>query len=168
MFETLLCDSVSNNFDYFLTGRRFCRDIFYKYGTPLRESANHARLDAASITGDYTASEDIYATYARLDATWGNMTMIAGARYERTELEGSAAQYQESSNTTTMQHASRTYGHVLPSVHLRYEFSPDTILRTSYSTGLNRPDFMHTAPYRIIGENPVSYTHLTLPTKRIV
>ncbi len=155
-YSDMLCDSVSNNFDYFLTGRRFCRDIFYKYGTPLRESDNHARLDAASITGDYTASEDIYATYARLDATWGNMTMIAGARYERTELEGSAAQYQESSNTTTMQHASRTYGHVLPSVHLRYEFSPDTILRTSYSTGLNRPDFMHTAPYRIIGENPWS------------
>ncbi len=153
-YADMLCDGVSNNFGYFLTGRRFCRDIFHRFAGPLRESANHERLDAASITGDYAASEDIYGAYGRLDASWGDLTMIAGVRYERTELEGSAAQYQESTDTTVMQHASRRYGHVLPSLHLRYEFSPDTILRTSYSTGINRPDFMHTAPYRIIGDNP--------------
>lgn len=156
-YSDMLCDSVSNNFDYFLTGRRFCRDIFNKYADPLRESDNHARLDAASITGDYAASEDIYATYARVDANWGDLTMIAGARYERTELEGTATSLRSDADGNIIEvtpvTASRTYGHVLPSLHLRYEFSPDTILRTSYSTGLNRPDFMHTAPYRILGEN---------------
>lgn len=156
-YSDMLCESVSNNFDYFLTGRRFCRDIFNKYTGPLRDSADYARLEADSITADYSASEDIYAAYARLDATWGNLTMVAGARYERTELEGTANLLRMDEDDEileiTPQTASRTYGHILPSLHARYEFTPDSILRASYSTGLNRPDFMHTAPYRIGGEN---------------
>ncbi|MGY0634328.1 TonB-dependent receptor [Luteimonas sp. A478] len=151
-YSDLLCDSWSNNFDYFLTGRRFCRDVFSSNAGPLIGSDNHGRLIADSITADYTASEDVYGTYVRLDANWGDLTMIAGARYEHTELEGSATEFNEDTEEFTPQHASRSYGHFLPSLHFRYEFDPDTILRASYSTGLNRPDFMHTAPYRIRGE----------------
>lgn len=152
----MLCDSVSNNFDYFLAGRRFCRDIFERYAGPLTGSANHARLLADSITGDYSASEDVHAGYVRLDANWGKLTLVAGARYERTELEGSAVQFNEDTEEFTTRHASRSYGDVLPSVHFRYEVTPDSIVRASWSTGLNRPDFMHTAPYRIIGETEAS------------
>ena len=151
-YSDLLCDSWSNNFDYFLTGRRFCRDVFSSHAGPLIGSDNHGRLAEDSITADYSASEDVYGTYVRVDATWGDLTMIAGARYERTELEGSATEFNEDTEEFSPQHASRSYGHFLPSLHLRYEFDPDTILRASYSTGLNRPDFMHTAPYRIRGE----------------
>ena len=151
-YADMLCDSWSNNFDYFLTGRRFCRDIFSNYAGPLIGSDNHGRLVEDSITADYTASEDIYATYVRLDATWDKLTLLAGARYERTELEGSAAEFNDETEEAVPQYASRSYGHFLPSVHLRYELDQDTILRASYSTGLNRPDFMHTAPYRVRGE----------------
>ena len=153
-YSDMLMDSWSNNFDYFLTGRRFGRDIFDNYAGPLTGSPNHERLVADSITADYSASEDVYAGYVRVDATWGPLSMVAGARYERTELEGSAAEFNEDTEEAIPQFASRSYGHFLPSVHLRYEFDADTILRASYSTGLNRPDFMHTAPYRIRGENP--------------
>ncbi|MGO1893921.1 MAG: TonB-dependent receptor, partial [Luteimonas sp.] len=139
-YADMLCDSWSNNFDYFLTGRRFCRDIFSNYAGPLIGSDNHGRLVEDSITADYTASEDIYATYVRLDATWDKLTLLAGARYERTELEGSAAEFNDETEEAVPQYASRSYGHFLPSVHLRYEFDQDTILRASYSTGLNRPD----------------------------
>src|SRR5690606_34892575 len=152
-YSDMLTDSWSNNFDYFLTGRRFSRDIFDNYAGPLTGSPNHERLVADSITADYSASEDVYAGYVRVDATWGPLSMVAGARYERTELEGSAAEFNEDTEEAIPQFASRSYGHFLPSVHLRYEFDADTILRASYSTGLNRPDFMHTAPYRIRGEN---------------
>lgn len=151
-YSDLLCDSWSNNFDYFLTGRRFCRDVFTSHAGPLIGSDNHGRLVEDSVTADYTASEDVYAGYVRVDATWGDLTMIAGARYERTELEGAASEFNAETEEFTPQTASRSYGHFLPSLHLRYELDPDTILRASYSTGLNRPDFMHTAPYRIRGE----------------
>src|SRR5690554_2607772 len=151
-YSDMLCDSWSNNFDYFLTGRRFCRDIFDNHAGPLVGSDNHGRLVEDSVTADYSASEDVYATYVRVDATWDKLTLLAGARYERTELEGSAIEFNEDTDEFVPQYASRSYGHFLPSVHLRYEVDRDTILRASYSTGLNRPDFMHTAPYRIRGE----------------
>lgn len=153
-YSDMLCDSWSNNFDYFLTGRRFCRDIFSNHAGPLQSSSNHERLVADSMTADYTASEDVYGAYFRVDATWDKLTLLAGVRYERTELEGSAAEFNEETEDFRMLSASRSYGDFLPSVHLRYELDQDTILRASYSTGINRPDFMHTAPYRILGENP--------------
>ncbi|MCD9029425.1 TonB-dependent receptor [Luteimonas sp. BDR2-5] len=151
-YSDMLCDSLSDNFGYFLTGRRFCRDIFDKYAGQLIDSENHRRLIPDSLTGDYTASEDVYAGYARLDATWGALTMITGVRYERTETEGAAIGFDEESGAITPLSSSRSYSNVLPSLHFRYELNPDSILRASWSTALNRPDFMHTAPYRIIGE----------------
>ena len=151
-YSDMLCDSVSNNFDYFLTGRRFCRNIFDRYAGPLIESGNHTRLIPDSLTGDYSAQEDVYAGYGRLDASWDALTMIAGVRYERTEVEGRAVQFDEETGDVLPQASSRSYGNVLPSLHFRYEANPDTVLRTSYSTALNRPDFMHAAPYRVIGE----------------
>lgn len=165
-FETLgitmsdmLCDGVSNNFGYFLAGRRFCRDIFDKYTGPLRDSDDYQRLIPDSLSGDYSAKEDIYATYVRLDATWDRLTMITGLRYERTRAEGEAIQFNTDTEQAQLLRASRDYGDILPSLHFRYEIDPDRILRASYSTGINRPDFMHTAPYRTIGEletSPVS------------
>jgi TonB-dependent receptor len=150
----MLCSDLgpSNNFDYFLAGRRFCRDIFSRYAGPLQASPNHVRLIPDSISGDYTASEDVHAGYVRLDANWNQLTMVAGVRYERTSTEGRAIQFNEDTEEVVPQFASRSYDHVLPSVHFRYEMTPDSILRASYSTAINRPDFMQTVPYRTIGE----------------
>jgi TonB-dependent receptor len=150
----MLCSDLgpSNNFDYFLAGRRFCRDIFSRYAGPLQASPNHVRLIPDSISGDYTASEDVHAGYFRLDANWNQLTMVTGVRYERTSTEGEAAQYNTTTGAVTPRSVSRDYNHWLPSVHLRYEFNPDSILRASYSTAINRPDFVRTVPYRTIGE----------------
>lgn len=157
----LLCSGlgVSNNFDHFNVGRRFCRDIFQKYAAPLQASANHLRLVPDSLTGDYQANEDIHAVYARLDARWGALSLITGLRVERTQASGSAVQYNPATGAITPRQVSRRYDHVLPSAHLRYALSRDGVLRASYSTALNRPDFMHTAPYRTLGDSetaPVS------------
>ncbi|WP_167284969.1 TonB-dependent receptor [Marilutibacter alkalisoli] len=160
----MLCDSVSNNFGYFLAGRRFCRDIFDKYATPLQASDNHNHLFADSITGDYTANEDIYGTYVRLDAQWDRLTMVTGLRYERTHTEGHAVQYNEDTDEVMPTSSSRNYNQWLPSLHFRYEIDPDSILRASYSTGINRPDFHRTAPYRTIGELETSPVNEGNPT----
>ena len=150
----MLCSNLgpSDNFNYFHAGRRFCRDIFTKYGHQLMDSANHKRLIPDSLTGDYRASEDIHGAYFRLDARWDQLSMIAGIRYEHTQLAGEAIQYDEETGAFVEQRSGNSYGDLLPSLHLRYEFDQDSILRASYSTGLNRPDFLHTAPFRNIGE----------------
>lgn len=148
----MLCNEYSNNFGFFLTGRRFCRNTFDRWAGPLLDSANKVRLVPDSITGDYRAEEDVNAAYVRLDGQWNKLTMIAGVRYEGTRTRGEAAQYDEGSGNVTQRTGGRNYSHVLPSLHFRYEMGDNGVLRASYSTGLNRPDFMHVAPYRILGE----------------
>ena len=153
-YSDMLCDSWSNNFGYFLTGRRFCRDIFSNYAEPLRNSPNHALLVADSLVNDYQASEDIHAAYFRLDAHWERLSLITGLRYERTSTDSSAVQFNNDTEESFQRFVDNDYGKWLPSVHLRYEFNPDTILRTSYSTALSRPNYTHIVPRRTIGENP--------------
>jgi len=154
----MLCSELgnSNNFNYFDVGRRFCRDIFQRYAGPLQASANHVRLIPDSIVGDYRASEDVQAAYLRLDGRWNALSVITGLRFERTQAEGSAIQFNTDTGATLPRTAIRDYDHVLPSLHLRYEFNRDRILRASYSTGLNRPDFIQTAPFRTIGDSETS------------
>ncbi len=157
----MLCDEYSNNFDFFLAGRRFCRNIFDRWGGPLLDSDNHERLIPDSITGDYRAEEDVNAAYVRLDGQWDKLTMIAGVRYERTKTRGEAVEYDDETGAITPLVAGRNYSNVLPSLHFRYEAGRNGVLRASYSTALNRPDFMHTAPYRILGEREDTLIEIT-------
>ncbi len=153
-YSDMLCDSWSNNFGYFLTGRRFCRDIFSNYAEPLRNSPNHTLLVADSLVNDYQASEDIHAAYFRLDAHWERLSLITGLRYERTSTDSSAVQFNNDTEESFLRAVDNDYGKWLPSAHLRYELNPDTIVRTSYSTALSRPNYTHIVPRRTIGENP--------------
>lgn len=152
----MLCSNLgmSNNFDYFLAGRRFCRDIFARYGTPLVNSRNHGRLMPDSITGDYGAKEDVHAGYVRLDAQWDALTLVTGVRYERTSTQGTAYNWNAVTRAANLVTVSDSYHTVLPSVHLRYEFGEDSILRASYSTALNRPDFYLRVPFVQFNEIP--------------
>ena len=154
----MLCSELgpSNNFNYFLAGRRFCRDIFDKYAGTLQASANNVRLIPDSISGDYQATEDVQATYVRMDARWKELTLITGLRYERTKATGSAIQFNTDTDEVSPLNASRSYGNFLPSVHLRFAQGRDGVARASYSTGLNRPDFIYTSPFRTVGEDPDS------------
>ncbi len=153
-YSDMLCSNWSNNFNYFLTGRRFCRDIFSSYGPGLTGSDNHERLLEDSIAADYEAEEDIYAGYVRLDATWDKLTLLTGARFEQTRTKGQAPLFNADTEAFDSLPADNRYDTVLPSVHLRYEVSADTILRTSYSTALSRPNFVDVVPRRTVGENP--------------
>ncbi len=157
----MLCNEYSNNFDYFLTGRRFCRNIFDRWAGPLLDSSNHVRLIPDSLTADYRAEEDVNAAYVRLDGQWNKLTMIAGVRYERTKTRGEAIEFDEDTGDVTPLVAGRSYSNVLPSLHFRYDVGSNGVLRASYSTALNRPDFMNTAPYRILGEADNSIIEIT-------
>jgi TonB-dependent receptor len=147
-----LCPRVSNNFGQFEFGRVFCNNVFSRF-VPQLDNANLLPLVADSIVSDYEASEDISAAYFRLDARWDRLSMIAGARYEYTDAEGRAAEFNADTGIATPVVSSRTYGEFLPSVHFRYEFDEDTILRWSYSTGLSRPNFNQFVPRLVISED---------------
>lgn len=151
-YSTTLCPRVSNNFGRFEFGRVFCNDVFERYGEALR-SERFGPLVEASIVSDYEASEDIYAGYVRLDAEWDRLTMVTGLRYERTENESQAFLFNADTEEATPLEVSRNYVKFLPSLHFRYELGEDTILRTSYSTGLSRPNFPAIVPRIVISDD---------------
>ncbi len=151
-YVDMLCPRVSNNFGRFEFGRVFCNDIFERFGPQVRNE-NLLPLLEDSIVNDYKASEDIYAGYLRLDASWNGLSMIAGLRYERTETSGEAAQFDLDNETFGLRQVDRNYVKLLPSLHFRQEFDPDTILRASYSTGISRPNFSNTVPRLVISDD---------------
>lgn len=103
-----------------------------------------------SLEEDYTASEDIFATYAM--GTWdvGNLRIIGGVRVENTQFQATGNQVDVAANgrsyTVTPLTADRSYTNVLPGLHLRYDAGSDWVLRAAANKTVSRPSFGDIAP----------------------
>jgi len=103
-----------------------------------------------SLEEDYTASEDIFATYAM--GTWdvGNLRIIGGVRVENTHFQATGNQVDVAANgrsyTVTPLTADRSYTNVLPGLHLRYDAGSDWVLRAAANKTVSRPSFGDIAP----------------------
>ncbi len=103
-----------------------------------------------SLEEDYTASEDIFASYAM--GTWdvGNLRIIGGVRVENTQFQATGNQVDVAANgrsyTVTPLTADRSYTNVLPGLHLRYDAGSDWVLRAAANKTVSRPSFGDIAP----------------------
>ena len=103
-----------------------------------------------SLEEDYTASEDIFATYAM--GTWdiGNLRVIGGVRVENTQFQATGNRVDVAANgrsyTVTPLTADRSYTNVLPGLHLRYDAGSDWVLRAAANKTVSRPSFGDIAP----------------------
>jgi TonB-dependent receptor len=103
-----------------------------------------------SLEEDYTASEDIFATYAM--GTWdvGNLRIIGGVRVENTQFQATGNRVDVAANgrsyTVTPLSADRSYTNVLPGLHLRYDAGSDWVLRAAANKTVSRPSFGDIAP----------------------
>ncbi len=103
-----------------------------------------------SLEEDYTASEDIFATYAM--GTWdiGALRIIGGVRVENTQFSAVGNQVDvaedERSFTVTPRVANSSYTNVLPGLHLRYDAADDWVLRASANKTVSRPSFGDISP----------------------
>ncbi|MGA6180028.1 TonB-dependent receptor [Stenotrophomonas sp. NPDC077421] len=104
----------------------------------------------ASLEEDYTASEDIFASYAM--GTWdiGALRIIGGVRVENTRFAATGNSVDVASNgrsyTVTPLNVSRSYTSVLPGLHLRYDAGSDWVLRAAANKTVSRPSFGDIAP----------------------
>ena len=104
----------------------------------------------ASLEEDYTASEDIFASYAM--GTWdiGALRIIGGVRVENTQFSATGNRVEVASNgrsyTVTPLSVSRSYSNVLPGLHLRYDAGNDWVLRAAANKTVSRPSFGDIAP----------------------
>ena len=105
-----------------------------------------------SAVADFTINEDVFAAYFM--GTWetDRATIVAGLRYEQTELDsrGNTVEVIEEDQhgpgnppddilIVTPVHANQSYGDLLPSANLRFNFSENVIGRASIYRSVVRP-----------------------------
>ncbi len=130
----------------------------YQNGTDIAPGALQRLFGYGTIgPGDVLASqqqfldahEDIYAGYAEYSATYGNLGILGGMRYERTRDRAGAfsagvdAAGNSFANPVNTRHS---YDNFFPSLQFRYELQPNLILRAAYSSTIGRPGFNQSNP----------------------
>lgn len=89
--------------------------------------------------GNYRVDEDVYAGYLQGSYKFGPLTLLAGLRYERTEIGSEAVRTQGGELTPVTN--SGSYDNWLPGVHARWDVNPDVVFRAAYTNTLGRPDY---------------------------
>lgn len=108
-----------------------------------------------SRVNDFTIDEDINAAYFMETVDIGDLRVIAGLRYEATDLnaEGTGLRDGNFESTST----SRDYDNWLPSLNLRYRLDKDTQLRGAITHSVVRPTFGQLAPGFVIDGSEASF-----------
>jgi len=104
-----------------------------------------------SFGEDYEARERIYAGYGMVRHDYNRLMMIAGLRYERTDIDYTGSRILLDGNkflgidTLTDQ---RTHEFLLPQVQLKYTINEQFNLRSALTYTYSRPNFDDVLPYR--------------------
>lgn len=151
-YSAVIRDKQSRPFDgTYHNGAKYRTDFVNAYSA-IYENAQYLPLIPASTTTDYEASEDIFALYAMNTLSWDSTTLVMGGRVEHASTEGQAALFDNTTGQITPKQADNDYLKFFPSAHLRYELENGVIVRSAYTTGLNRANFADLVPYVIVEE----------------
>lgn len=112
--------------------------------------------EGTSVTAAPTLTEiaeRIGAGYMQGKISLGKLNVLAGVRFERTQVEAAAPNNDARNPTVTRVKRDRSYDDAFPSVHLRYEVRPGLLARASVSTGAARPNMTDLYPTTTVGYN---------------
>jgi TonB-dependent receptor len=104
-----------------------------------------------SLVNSYRTEEDVYAAYLMAQQTWGNLTVLAGARLEASETRFTGYSGSTNPNNGQMQavtpfSASKEHLHVLPGLHFRYSRSKNLVYRFAVTRSIARPQLRDLNP----------------------
>lgn len=104
-------------------------------------AANRSRFVATTTppTGDYRVQEDVYAGYVQASYKIDTLTLLAGMRYERTDVSSAAVRALRGVLTPVENDGG--YGNWLPGAHLRWDAMPDVVVRAAWTNTIGRPDY---------------------------
>ncbi|MSU49733.1 MAG: TonB-dependent receptor [Opitutus sp.] len=92
------------------------------------------------------ATEDVTAAYVQGKVRIGQLGILGGVRFERTEIEATGSLADSKRPTVTAISRESSYRDLFPSVHLSYDVRPNLVVRASYSTGFARPGLSNLYP----------------------
>ncbi len=114
---------------------------------PVNTSVDNGSTAAYSVN-DYTAIEDVFASYIQAKTSFGKLDVLTGVRYEGT-YQNFVTQAGPSVTAST---ATINYGDILPGLHLKYVLTPEQNIRFSVNRSISRPNYYEMVPYHIVGE----------------
>jgi TonB-dependent receptor len=143
----LLGNEESRNYGYLL-GNKFTPGLVQDYldGAKLTSAVDATRRIPQSITSDYEVTEDLYAAYGQAKMEFGRTDLLFGLRIERTEVKGSAPQFNADTGAVTVGKADSSYTDYFPGITLRHAFSEQLIGRAALTRAIARPDFVDIVP----------------------
>jgi TonB-dependent receptor len=94
---------------------------------------------------DFRLHERVASGYAEANLDFGDISVTAGIRYERTSLAVRGFQLDDDNHVTPASSHSH-YDNWLPSLIVRIQPSHDTIFRFAYSRSLGRPEYSDLSP----------------------
>ena len=100
------------------------------------------------LAAEYKARETVSSAFVRLDGKiTSKLNMIAGLRFENTHLRYTGQNYNDETNTVTKTAPeSSSYINFLPSILVKWELTPDWMLRIGYNQSISRPKYSALVP----------------------
>lgn len=92
-----------------------------------------------SILGDKLVEEKTQAIYAMNTFDFAEWQLIAGVRWEKTDVESQA--YQQTDDGIVGSSVSGSSSEILPSILANYHITDDLLVRASWTKSLGRPDY---------------------------
>ena len=99
----------------------------------------------ASALSDYEVDETVSSGYLMAGNEWGKLRVLGGVRLENTSTDATVKTFNDVTEEVSEGVEDNSYLNVLPSLHLRYQFSDRLQARTSITRTLSRPNLAQLA-----------------------
>jgi len=90
---------------------------------------------------NYDATENVYAGYVMSQFQFNKLMLLAGVRYEFTDVEYNTGQWDAENDASIKVSGTNDYGFVLPMFHAKYSLDKFTSLRAAATFSYARPNF---------------------------
>ncbi|BAO75856.1 TonB-dependent receptor [Winogradskyella sp. PG-2] len=99
------------------------------------------------LRANFDVEENVFAGYAMASQKVSNkLTVLAGLRIENTSITAKGNQIADEEDLEGTVTEESSYTNVLPSVHLKYDLNPRTVLRFAWTNTLARPNYQDLVP----------------------
>lgn len=127
-------------------------DVKYLGGLNLADGSKYkGQVNLEELAGNFDASEDVTAAYVRFDQSFGNLSVVAGLRFENTAINYSGKKLildeeGDVSDLVNTEEVDHNYTNVLPSLLLKYNLGKNTNIKASITNTLARPKYIDLVP----------------------
>lgn len=111
------------------------------------------------LRANFDVDENVYAAYAMTTQNiTDRLSVLAGLRVEKTDISATGNSILDQEDRIGEITKESSYTNFMPSIHLKYNFTPQTILRFAWTNTLSRPNYIDLVPYLdIVAEDKEVY-----------